>query len=179
MRILYFITKILTFPGAYLRAFWEHVTCRILKLPVEREGYLHLDETCVHVEHGIASGKFAAFLIETGPGFMNFITGLPLFLCGLIQVRALGVRYADVEWLFFVYIAALYVGASLLCSLFPMVEDALNAHFLIYQAPGKNPIGMLFAAIPHFIALVGSYLEKYCVPFLLIAGWLIYSFLHV
>ncbi|MBR2730768.1 MAG: hypothetical protein IKD72_02135 [Clostridia bacterium] len=178
MRILYIITKILTFPGAYLRAFWEHLTCRILKLPVEREGYLHLDETCGHVEHGMASRKFAAYLIETGPGFMNFITGLPLFLCGLIQLRILGVRMNDNTALFFVYIAALYLGASLLCSLFPMVEDALNAHFLIYQAPGKNPLGMVFAALPHFIALIGAYLEKYGVPFLLVAGYLVYTFLH-
>lgn len=177
MRILYIITKILTFPGAWLRGFWEHVTCRLLRLPVERDGYLHLDETCGHVEHAMASKRFAAFLIETGPGFMNFITGLPLFLCGYIQLRIMGVRFSDVSWLFVAYIAALYLGASLLCSLFPMVEDALNAHFLIYQAPGKHPIGMIFAAIPHFIALAGAYLEKYCVPFLLIAGDLAVSFI--
>lgn len=176
MTILYIITKILTFPGAYLRAFWEHLTCRLLRLPVERDGYLHLDETCGHVEHAMASKRFAAFLIETGPGFMNFITGLPLFLCGVIQLRILGVRYGDVQWLFVVYAAALYLGASLLCSLFPMVEDALNAHFLIYQAPGKNPVGMVFAAVPHFIALAGAYLEKYCLPFLLIAAWLVRIF---
>ena len=54
MRTVYIITRIITFFGAYLRGFWEHLTCKILALPVEVPGYLRLDEACSHVEHSLA-----------------------------------------------------------------------------------------------------------------------------
>ena len=38
MTKLYIIGKILTFPGAYIKGFWEQLTCRILGLPVEVPG---------------------------------------------------------------------------------------------------------------------------------------------
>ena len=46
MTALYIASKILTFPGAYIRGFWEQLTCRILGLPVEIPGYLRIDEAC-------------------------------------------------------------------------------------------------------------------------------------
>ena len=61
MRTLYIITRILTFPGAYLRGFWEQLTCRILGLPVEVPGYLRIDEACSHVEHSLAKKGFASY----------------------------------------------------------------------------------------------------------------------
>lgn len=76
MTKLYIIGKILTFPGAYIKGFWEQLTCRILGLPVEVPGYLRIDEACGHVEHAFAKKGFASYLMATGPGFMNFITGV-------------------------------------------------------------------------------------------------------
>ena len=35
MNILYVITRFITFPGALVRAMWEHLVCKICGVPVE------------------------------------------------------------------------------------------------------------------------------------------------
>ena len=126
MTKLYIIGKILTFPGAYIKGFWEQLTCRILGLPVEVPGYLRIDEACGHVEHAFAKKGFASYLMATGPGFMNFITGVPLFIAGFLNLRYMGITPYDSVPLFILYVLMLYVGVSLLCNVFPLTEDILN-----------------------------------------------------
>ena len=38
--VIYFIGKVLTFPGAYIKAFFEHLIARAFSIPVEDTKYL-------------------------------------------------------------------------------------------------------------------------------------------
>lgn len=164
MRMLYIIGKFITAPGSFLRAFWEHITCRILKLPVEEGKYLSADELCGHVDHPLAKKGFAAYLMATGPGFMTMITGWPLFLMGYVNLVIMGITPYDSIPLFIFYVLALYVGVSLLCCQFPLVEDIMNFRELAYTEKKVNPVGRIFAFIPAVVTQIGAVLEKYSVP---------------
>lgn len=176
MTALYIASKILTFPGAYLRGFWEHLTCKILGLPVEVPGYLRLDEACGHVEHGLAQKGWAAYLIATGPGFMNLMTGFPIFLAGFVNLVYMGIRYSDSPALFITYILMTYVGASLMCNVFPLVEDAMNLYDVAYSQKKMNAFGRLLAFIPTVITYAGAYLEKYGITVIL---WIVFIVLSI
>lgn len=176
MTKLYIASKTLTFPGAYIRGFWEQLTCKILGLPIEVPGYLRMDEACGHVEHALAKKGFAAYLIATGPGFMNFMTGVPFFLAGFLNLNYMGITHYDSVPLFVFYLLMMYVGISMLCNLFPLVEDAMNLTDLLYKQKKGNIFGRIFAAIPALITYVGAFLEKYCITVLLWIAAMIYAF---
>ncbi len=173
---LYIFSKILTFPGAYIRGFWEHLTCKILGLAIEVPGYLRIDEACGHVEHQLAKKGFAAYLIATGPGFMNLMTGFPIFLAGFLNLRYMGITPKDSVPLFILYVLMTYVGVSLLCNLFPLVEDAMNLNDLLFRQKKGNIIGRIFAAFPAFITNIGAYVEKYSISFIVWVVFLVLSF---
>lgn len=177
MTALYIASKILTFPGAYLRGFWEQLTCKILGLPVEVPGYLRIDEACGHVEHGLAKKGFAAYLMATGPGFMNLMTGFPIFLAGYINLCILGIRPSDSIGLFIFYALLTYVGISLLCNIFPLVEDAMNLHDVAFSQKKMNAFGRIFAFIPSVITSVGARLEKYGITVILWIVFMVLSFI--
>ena len=177
MTALYIASKILTFPGAYIKCFWEHLTCKILGLPVEAPGYLRLDEACGHVEHALASKGGAAYLMATGPAFMNFNAGLWIFLAGFVNLRYMGITYYDSMGLFVSYILMTYVGVSMLCNVFPLVEDAMNLQDLLYRQKKGNFLGRILAYIPTVIAYAGAFAEKYCITTLLWIIVLVVSFL--
>lgn len=177
MTKLYIALKILTFPGAYIRGFWEQLTCKILGLAVEVPGYLRIDEACGHVEHAMAKKGFASYLIATGPGFMNFMTGVPFFLAGFLNLKYMGITLADSTGLFVFYILMLYVGISMLCNLFPLVEDAMNLFDVVYGKKKTNIIGRILMFIPSVITYAGAYLEKYCVTPVLWAAAMITVFM--
>lgn len=176
MTALYIASKILTFPGAYIRGFWEHLTCKILGLPVEVPGYLRIDEACGHVEHALANKGFAAYLIATGPGFMNFCTGFWLFWAGYMNLDYMGITYHDSVPLFVLYVLMTYVGISMLCNLFPLVEDAMNLRDLLYSQKKGNALGRILAFIPSTVAYIGAYLEKYCITLVIWIALMIYCF---
>mgnify|MGYP003425148020 CR=1 FL=1 len=163
MTVLYIASKILTFPGAYLRGFWEQLTCKILGLPIEVPGYLRIDEACGHVEHGLAKKGFSAYLMATGPGFMNFMSGVFMFLAGYLNLKYMGITATDSVPLFVFYILLTYVGISLLCNIFPLVEDAMNLYDVAFSQKKMNAVGRFFAFIPTVITYAGAYLEKYAV----------------
>ena len=171
MTALYVASKILTFPGAYIRGFWEQLTCRILGLPVEIPGYLRIDEACSHVEHAMAKKGFAAYLMATGPGFMNFNAGFALFFGGFMNLKYMGITPFDSVPLFILYVVMTYVGISMLCNVFPLVEDAMNLYGLLYTQKKGNIIGRILAFIPTVITYAGAYAEKYCVT---LVFWIVY-----
>lgn len=176
MTILYIVSKILTFPGAYLRGFWEQLTCKILGLPVEIPGYLRLDEACGHVEHGLATKGFAAYLIATGPGFMNFITGFPIFLAGYLNLAYMGIRFTDSAPIFIAYAVMTYVGISLMCNVFPLVEDAMNLFDVAFSQKKMNVVGRILTFIPSVITYAGAYLEKFGITVILWIAFVVVSF---
>ena len=170
MTALYIASKILTFPGAYIKCFWEHLTCKILGLPVEVSGYLRLDEACGHVEHTLASKGGAAYLMVTGPAFMNFSAGLWIFFAGFVNLRYMGITSYDSVGLFAAYVLMTYVGVSMLCNVFPLVEDVMNLQDLLYGQKKGNFLGRILAYIPTKIAYAGAFAEKYCITTVL---WII------
>ena len=166
MTALYIASKILTFPGAYIKGFWEQLTCKVLGLPVEIPGYLRLDEACGHVEHSLATKGGAAYLMVTGPAFMNFSAGLWIFLAGFVNLRYMGITPYDSVGLFAAYVLMTYVGVSMLCNVFPLVEDAMNLQDLLYRQKKGNFLGRILAYIPTMVAYAGAFAEKYCVTVL-------------
>lgn len=176
MTKLYIFFKILTFPGAYLRGFWEQLTCKLLGLPVETPGYLRIDEACGHVEHALAKKSGAAYLIATGPGFMNLMTGFPIFLMGFVNLAYMGVSFSDSPALFIFYVLMTYLGISLLCSLFPLVEDAMNLADAVFSKGRSSVIGKILMFIPSIITYVGAYLEKFCIPLIFWVVMLVMTF---
>lgn len=170
MTVLYIISKYLTFPGAFLRAFWEHLTCKLFGIPVEDPAYLRANEMCGHIDHALAKKGFAAYTVAILPGLMNFFTGLPLVLTGIINLAIMGVSASDSLAMFIVYIAMTYVGASLMCSLFPDIETVMNLRDVVFTQKKSNILGRIVAVIPTLIMYAGAYLEKFCVPFILWAA---------
>lgn len=177
MTALYIASKILTFPGAYIKGFWEQLTCKLLGLPVEIPGYLRIDEACGHVEHALPKKAWAAYLISTGPAFMNFNIGLWIFLAGFLNLCYMGVTPSDSVAFFIAYLVMTYVGVSMLCNVFPLVEDAMNLFDLLYKQKKCNIIGRIFAFIPTVITYVGAYLERYCITVLIWAVLIVISFI--
>ncbi len=176
MTALYIASKILTFPGAYIKGFWEHLTCKILGIPVEIPGYLRIDEACGHVEHSLATKGFRAYLLATGPAFMNFNAGIWIFLAGFVNLNYMGITPYDSVGLFVLYILMTYVGVSMLCNVFPLVEDAMNLYDLLYSQKKGNAVGRILAYIPTVITYAGAYAEKYCITLLFWIIVLVVSF---
>ena len=183
MRIFYIITKIICFPGAYMRGFWEQLTCRILRLQVEPTGYMRMDEACGHVEHSLSKTQFSAYLMATGPGFMNFNIGFPLFLFGYVNLKYMGITPWDSIPLFIVYIISMYVGVSMLCCCFPLTEDIIN--YLSFRQTTLNKNAFQVARDNFFLVLgfpftavtrVGAFLESTGILFILWVAFIVWSF---
>lgn len=181
MTAFYIATKILTFPGAYLKGFWEHLTCKILGLAVEVPGWLRIDEACGHADHQLAKGGFSSYLMATGPSFMNFNIGIWIFLAGFFNLKYMGITpYDSAEnavGLFVIYVLMTYVGVSMLCNIFPLVEDAMNLNDLLYSQKKGNIVGRILAFIPAKISYLGAYLEKYGITVIIWAVLLVLAFI--
>ena len=182
MRFLYFISKLLTLPGAYLKGFWEHVVCKILRIPVENTKYFQMNESCGHVEHFFAQTKPRIFLICWLPGVLNGLFGTAMLLTGTLNLFYLGVTptdiFSDGKLPFYVlYIIFLYLGLSIYCNLFPLVEDALYMWHKLYQEKGVHILVRILLFIPSIIIVAGAYLERYGLTVLLAIGGSVAGFL--
>lgn len=172
MRILYVIGKYITFPGAFLRAFWEHLACLLFGLPVEHTGYLRADEMCGHIEHILPQKAVTAYFSATAPGVLGLIAGLPFTIFGIINLRILGVSPADSVPLFIIYVLILYVGVSVMCCLHPQFEVAQNLWDITLEKlrsnEVKSKIGGIFMFLPALCTYIGAILERFSVP---VAVW--------
>lgn len=157
MVTLYEILKMITFPGALLKGFLEHLFCRIFKIPVEYSDYMQRNELCGHVEHLLTPHK-GSFAICFGPHIIMGLLG-----CFIAFPGAMGLFYiGSFNWL---SVILLYVGISFLMNAFPLVEDALNMWSELYSSDSKG-ISKVLLAIPAAIMYCGAYLERYCVTLL-------------
>ena len=168
MSAIYAITRFLTFPGAAVRAMWEHMICKICGVPVEDNRTFRFDEMSSHIEHELMPKATGAFSIAFVPAFLNGV--LAFLLCigpvlGLFAFEMTGpVSKID-------YIAAYWFAFSLYVNSYPTVEDALNMKEKVYKH--GNPAQKIFYAPGFLGCFVGAYLEKYCVTFLLAAAALV------
>ncbi len=173
MSMLYIICKTLTLPGAYIKTFWEHLTCRLLGIPVESTDYLHFNEVLGHVEHEFPKSMPRSFLFCWLPGFINRLFGIPMAFAGALGIFYLGVEPVIREtgkttWLFFVYLIMLYLGLSLLNNVFPMIEDAVDLWDRLYgKNSNANIVWKILLFVPAACMLAGSYAEQYALSMLL------------
>ncbi len=173
MRLIYVIFKFLLFPGTFIRGAWEHLTCKILHLSVESEGYLRPDEACGHVEHALATTPWSAWIMATGPGFMMFNAGMAFLYAGVCNIFYLGLTPYDSLPKFILYVIMIYLGVSFLCSLFPLTEDIMNYFDLAFH--GKKGPSLIIKILSFPLALItriGAFCERNCINFLLAAGFI-------
>lgn len=154
MTVIYLLSKILTFPGTFLHAFWEHIMCRRYKNPVEDARYFRMDEMCGHVEHEFVEGRKENFWFNFVPFLMQLALGMGLMVPMSIRAVKLG------DWNV-LYLVLLYVGVSLLSNMFPLVEDAMQLWDAFYGENGASlPVKiLLFPFIGVLVA--GAHLERF------------------
>lgn len=154
MTVIYLLSKILTFPGTLLHAFWEHVMCRHYKNPVEDARYFRMNEMCGHVEHEFIEGRKSNFWFCFVPFLMQLALGMGLLVPMSIRVIKLG------DFNVF-HIVLLWLGISLLSNMFPLAEDAMQLWDAFYGADGASLIVkiLLFPFIGILVA--GAQLERF------------------
>lgn len=159
MTILYVLTRGVTFFGAVLRTFWEHVACRICKIPVEDARVFKNDELCGHVEHELCENLKEAFLVTWLPFTLNFLMGTAFLLTGSYRLFFIGETDSLQTY------ALVWLGISCYANCAPSFEDMLTLKDYIYNSKGKVLKAVLS---PYFAVVCGSaYLEKYSLTFVL------------
>lgn len=162
MTTLYIITKYLTFPGAMIRGFWEHLVCRICGIPVEDNRLIRRDEMSSHIEHEFASTASSAFAICFIPAFMNGFLAFLLMIPSFLTLFLFGMNGVLVT---IVNIIACWLSFSLYVNSYPLIEDALNMKEAVYKK--GNILQKIFYAPGFLGCYIGAFAEKYCVTFVL------------
>ena len=164
MGVMFFILKIITFPGAFLKGFLEQLACRMFGVAVEFSRYFQKNELCGHVEHLLAPHK-GSFGICFLPHIISLFCGIAFSLPAACNMVYLG------KFNLFGYIFA-YLGLSCLLNCFPLVEDALNMWENLYGEKSEAKlVSKIFMAPSAAIMLAGAYLEKYFVSILTSVGF--------
>lgn len=181
MRLIYVLTKILTFPGALTKAFFEQIMCRIFKCPVEDNRYLRTDEMCGHVDHELIERPVASYMFCFIPGMLNFLLALLLCLFPVINICLLGnytgfvassglssfiTEEAMINTLDFILpFFFAWVCVSLLTNIFPLFEDMI---VMKEQYKKLNPVLKVVFFPGYIVMRIGTVLEKYGLTFLLL-----------
>lgn len=134
MSVVYLIARILTYPAAYLKGFWEHAVCRALRIPVTRGGYLRSCRWCGHVEHETADTPSKAFLVVFLPWLFQKLLALLFLTASAVPLLWFGLRGGSETSFFWLEIIFLYLGVSCLCNAYPVIDDAQNLWRLFYSA---------------------------------------------
>ncbi len=156
---LYIATRYITYFGAQLRVFWEHVACRIYKIPVEDDRAFNPSELCGHIEHELTEGVAQSFGVCFLPFFMNLFLGICMLLTGSLRLFYIGDFKSVIAYLF------LWMGISLIANCAPSFEDALS--FKDNLSLTKNKF-LKVVLTPFFgVMYACAFLERYSVTFLL------------
>ena len=168
MNGLYIFTRYLTFPGAIVRSFWEHIICRICSVPIEDNRALRRDELSGHIEHELMPTSRSAFAISFVPAFLNGLLG---FMLAIAPVLGLFVFQMSDTLSMVVNIVAYWFAFSLYVNSYPSIEDALNMKEKVYH--GGTVLQKIFYT-PGFIGCyIGAFLEKYCITFILAVAFMV------
>lgn len=162
MGLMYFILKIVSFPGTMFKAFMEHLACRMYGVPIEFSKYIQKNELCGHVEHLLAP-KRGSFGICFLPHIVTLICGIAFTVPAAMNLFYLG--KVNVFSCIFIY-----MGLSFLMNLFPMIEDAVNMWENLFSKDTKIVL-KIFLAVPAAVMYAGAYLERYCVTLLTTLGF--------
>ena len=160
MTNLYVATRVLTFFGTVMRAFWEQVVCRICAVPVEDVRAFKVSELCGHVEHELIKKKSHIFLVCWLPFTLNFILSCCFLLSGAYRVVYVG----DVKNIS--YWALLWLGISFAANCVPSFEDVLSFKDAFYTKDTNLIVRILLA--PFFAVIYGfAILERYSLTFVI------------
>ena len=181
MKILYLITKLVTYPGAFMKGFWEHRACRRLKLEVHSRQYLLADWHCGHALHDPAATPAKAFLLAFLPYIAQRILGWIFLGASVGPLLIFGLRGGAETAFFWLEAVALFLGLSLLCNSFPSWEDARLQWDLFYgkaaeeEAPEPQPkrAGLpakILLAPCNAYFLAGAWAERYGIPAIVAVG---------
>ena len=158
MTTVYVVTRVLAFFGTFLRTFWEHLVCRICKIPAEDVRAFKSDELCGHVEHEIIKKTSHAFLMCWLPFTLNFTIGTMFLLTGayrLFYIGEISLTSIGVWWL----------GVSCLANCTPSFEDMLAFKDCVYG--GSNKVLKIILAPFFGVVCSMTCLEKYSLTFIL------------
>lgn len=184
MTWLYVLYKTLYFPGTFLRGFWEHLSCRLLGVPIRSvDAYITRNRLCGHVPKVPDDSAAKNFFVCLLPGIANLLVGFPALAAGVLTLGYMGVDVIDPLTgkfcpMFVVYVLLYLFGASCLCSLFPYTGDALHMWRQYFGRGSSEGIAAkILAFLPACVLTAGAYLEKYAVTFLvsvaLLAYWIL------
>lgn len=163
MTTVYVVTRGLTYFGALLRTFWEHIVCRIFKIPAEDVNTFKNSELCGHVEHHIIYGKKAAFFMCFLPFTLNFILACCFLFTGSYRLFYIGDTSTYQAYIF------VWLGISCAANCVPSFEDMLSFKDNIYR--GNNKFLKVILAPFFAVICAGACLEKYSLTFLLSIGF--------
>ena len=156
---LYIVTRFITFFGTSLRVFWEHVACRICKIPIEDTRAFRTNESCGHIEHELADNLNQSFVICWLPFTMNFLIGCSLLLTG--AYRLFYIYETDYIPNYFL----VWLGFSCIANCSSSFEDALLLRDYLLKEKGKFKKIIM---APFFgVNYVAAMIERYSVTTLL------------
>ena len=178
--VIYFIGKVLTFPGAYIKAFFEHLIARAFSIPVEDTKYLRFTDGCGHVEHDAIGSKAKIFFYCLLPGLFTAIIGTPMLYMGFAGLFFLKVPAdSSTMLMFIVYCILFYLGFSLCANQYPLMEDAIGLGHALYGKDGANLFVKIVLFIPTVLIIAGAFLERYALNILIMAGTVVFAALTV
>ncbi len=160
MTNLFIATRVITFFGTELRALWEHIVCRICKIPIEDSRSFKVSELCGHIEHELIKTKGAAFLMCFLPGFFNLILSMVFLLGGAYRIFYIG-DYST--WTSYIF---LWLGISFAANCLPSFEDMLSFKDAFYAQKGISLAKIVLAPM-YLIIYAGTVLERYSLTFVL------------
>lgn len=166
MTTVYVVTRFLTYFGTLLRTFWEHIVCRIFKIPTEDVRAFKNSELCGHVEHHLIYKTSHAFWICFLPFAMNLLLSCCFLLTGAYRIFYLGSTTIYQPYIF------LWLGISCAANCVPSFEDMLAFKDCVYG--GKNIFLKIIFAPFFAVICAGSCLEKYSLTFLLSIGFAVF-----
>ncbi len=161
MTLLYELTRILTFPGAFARCFWEQIVCRICGIPVEDNRYLRGDELSSHIDHELAPTASSAFALCFVPAFFNAIGA---FALAVLPIAYLFIYETNNTVLAVICAVSYWLACSLYINSYSLIEDAKNMMDKVYGQ--GNILQKVLYAPAAAMLYIGSYLEAYSVTFI-------------
>ncbi len=160
MRVLNVIAKILTFPAAFLKGFWEQLLCKMMSVPVENKKIFQWNEMAGHIEHEPLPTNAKSFWFCFVTGFMMFLTGLIFAVPAFVNLFYLDVSSGVIRFFSIFYMVCALASFT---NMFPSIEDALMM-WEKYKKMGKGAKIILAPAAT--IMYVGAYAETWGITFL-------------
>ena len=170
---LHWLASYLTLPGSVLRAFFEHVFLKLLRVPVEDTAYLQRNELCGHVEHKPVRAPGRICVLCFAPGVLMLLFGAAFWIPAALQLFYMGVAPVNpatggLSVMFIICAALYYFGVCCLCCAFPSYEDALY----LADAFGAAPLPVkILLYLPVQLARAGAFVQRFgAFPLLWIAA---------